>query len=194
MTIVIPGMVTISLLSLFYCSMLPETGRKARMQAFERQYIAHRGFHDNRSECPENSLPAFERAIQMGYGIELDVQLTKDGVPVVFHDWDLKRAAGVDRKIRDCTFEELQSYRLFGSSQTIPAFEAVLELADGRTPLIIELKAEIVHRELCEKCAALGILISILAGTPVGSTIVAVDILAFLICSALGRARGGEAG
>lgn len=155
MTIVIPGMVTISLLSLFYCSMLPETGRKARMQAFERQYIAHRGFHDNRSECPENSLPAFERAIQMGYGIELDVQLTKDGVPVVFHDWDLKRAAGVDRKIRDCTFEELQSYRLFGSSQTIPTFEAVLELTDGRTPLIIELKAEIVHRELCEKCAAL---------------------------------------
>ena len=155
MTIVIPGMVTISLLSLFYCSMLPETGRKARMQAFERQYIAHRGFHDNRSECPENSLPAFERAIQMGYGIELDVQLTKDGVPVVFHDWDLKRAAGVDRKIRDCTFEELQSYRLFGSSQTIPAFETVLELADGRTPLIIELKAEIVHRELCEKCAVL---------------------------------------
>lgn len=70
-------------------------GRKARMQAFERQYIAHRGFHDNRGECPENSLPAFERAIQMGYGIELDVQLTKDGVPVVFHDWDLKRAAGV---------------------------------------------------------------------------------------------------
>ncbi len=155
MTIVIPGMVTISLLSLFYCSMLPETGRKARMQAFERQYIAHRGFHDNRGECPENSLPAFERAIQMGYGIELDVQLTKDGVPVVFHDWDLKRAAGVDRKIRDCTFEELQSYRLFGSSQTIPAFETVLELADGRTPLIIELKAEIVHRELCEKCAVL---------------------------------------
>ena len=79
MTIVIPGMVTISLLSLFYCSMLPETGRKARMQAFERQYIAHRGFHDNRSECPENSLPAFERAIQMGYGIELDVQLTRRG-------------------------------------------------------------------------------------------------------------------
>ena len=119
MTIVIPGMVTLSLISLFYCSMLPETGRKARMQAFEQQYIAHRGFHDNRSECPENSLPAFERAIEMGYGIELDVQLTKDGVPVVFHDWDLKRAAGVDRKIRDCTFEELQSYRLFGSSQTV---------------------------------------------------------------------------
>ena len=42
MTIVIPGMVTISLLSLFYCSMLPETGRKARMQAFERQYIARK--------------------------------------------------------------------------------------------------------------------------------------------------------
>ena len=111
MTIVIPGMVTISLFSLFYCSMLPETGRKARMQAFERQYIAHRGFHDNRGECPETSLPAFERAILMGIGIELDVQLTNDGVPVVFHDWDLKRAAGVDRKIRDCTFEELQSYR-----------------------------------------------------------------------------------
>ena len=47
---------------------------------------------------------------------------------------------------------------------------------------------------LSVSCAVLGILVSILAGTPVGSTIVAADILAFLICSALGRARGGETG
>ena len=90
---------------------------------------AHRGAS---AYAPENTLEAFLLAAEQGAdGVELDVQLTKDGVPVVFHDWDLKRAAGVDRKIRDCTFEELQSYRLFGSSQTIPAFETVLELADG---------------------------------------------------------------
>mgnify|MGYP000850181591 CR=1 FL=1 len=109
MTIVIPGMVTLSLLSLFYCSMLPETGRKARMQAFERQYIAHRGFHDNRGECPENSLPAFERAIQMGYGIELDVQLTKDGEMVVVHDEEIDRVSDGSGFVKDYTLAELKN-------------------------------------------------------------------------------------
>ena len=68
---------------------------------------AHRGAS---AYAPENTLEAFLLAAEQGAdGVELDVQLTKDGIPVVFHDWDLKRAAGVDRKIRDCTFEERQS-------------------------------------------------------------------------------------
>ncbi len=155
MTVVILWGVAVSLLFLLYCSMLPETGRKVRMWTFEKQYIAHRGFHNNRTEYPENSIPAFKRAIEMGYGIELDVQLTKDGIPVVFHDWDLERAAGIARKVRDCTWSELKEYHLFGSSQTIPDLKEVLALVNGRVPLIIELKAEIVHRKLCEVCAAL---------------------------------------
>ena len=122
MTIVIPGMVTISILSLFYCSMLPETGRKARMQAFERQYIAHRGFHDNRSECPENSLPAFESAIQMGYGIELDVQLTKDGEMVVVHDEEIDRVSDGSGFVKDYTLAEL---KILNFNKTHPEYQNV---------------------------------------------------------------------
>ena len=86
MTIVIPGVITVSFLSLFYCCMMPEVGRKDRLEAFEKQYIAHRGFHDNASFNPENTMPAFEKAVEKEYGIELDVQLTKDKIPVVVHD------------------------------------------------------------------------------------------------------------
>ena len=122
MTIVIPGMVTLSLISLFYCSMLPETGRKARMQAFEQQYIAHRGFHDNQSECPENSLPAFERAIEMGYGIELDVQLTKDGEMVVVHDEEIDRVSDGSGFVKDYTLAELKNLNF---NKTHPEYQNV---------------------------------------------------------------------
>ena len=49
-------------------------------------YYAHRGLHDNETDAPENSMAAFRKAVDAGYGIELDVQLTKDRIPVVFHD------------------------------------------------------------------------------------------------------------
>ena len=62
------------------------------------RHYAHRGLHDNRSKAPENSLEAFRLAVVNGYGIELDVQITKDLVPVVFHDYDLKRTCGVDKR------------------------------------------------------------------------------------------------
>lgn len=153
MTLVLPGVLTISFLSLCYCSMRPESGRKDKMKAFEKQYIAHRGFHDNGSACPENTLPAFKKAVEQGYGIELDVQLTKDKVPVVFHDYDLKRAAGVDRKVEDCTFEELKQYPLFHSKETVPSLAEVLRLVAGDVPLIIEIKVEWKYRETCELVA-----------------------------------------
>lgn len=155
MVLVIPGMLTASFLSLFYCCMMPENGRKDRMRAFEKQYIAHRGFHDNGADCPENTMPAFEKAVEKGYGIELDVQLTKDKVPVVVHDYDLKRIAGIDRKVEDCTFAELQGYPLLGSEETIPAFRDVLRLVSGRVPVIIELKVERKYKETCELVAGL---------------------------------------
>lgn len=155
MVLVIPGMLTASFLSLFYCCMMPENSRKDRMKAFEEQYIAHRGFYDNDAGCPENSMPAFEKAVRNGYGIELDVQLTKDKVPVVVHDYDLKRIAGIDRKVEDCTFEELKKYPLFQSGETIPAFQDVLRMVAGRAPIIIELKVERKYRETCEIVAML---------------------------------------
>lgn len=147
--VVIPGMMTVSCLSLFYC-MKPESGRRERLADFERYYIAHRGFFDNQGEAPENSLPAFSRAVKLGYGIELDVQLTKDKIPVVFHDYDLKRAAGVDRLVEECTFEELGAFGLFGSEERIPSFMEVLRLVAGRVPLVVEIKVEHRFRETCE--------------------------------------------
>ncbi len=155
MVFVIPGVLALSFFSLFFCCMMPETGRMGRMRVFERQYIAHRGFHDNEAGYPENSMAAFRRAMEMGYGIELDVQLTADKIPVVFHDWDLKRAAGVDRRVDSFTYEELKKYPLFGSGEHIPLFSDVLDMVGGRVPLIIELKAERKHRRLCEETAVL---------------------------------------
>lgn len=76
-TIVIPGVITVSFLSLFYCCMMPEVGRKDRLEAFEKQYIAHRGFHDNASFNPENTMPAFEKAVEKNMGLNSTSSLQK---------------------------------------------------------------------------------------------------------------------
>ena len=81
------------------------------MKPYEKRYIAHRGLFNNR-DIPENSLPAFRKAVQNGYGIELDVQLTKDDRLVVFHDGSLQRMTGVSKNLIDCSYEELPEYRL----------------------------------------------------------------------------------
>lgn len=154
MVYVIPSVLTVSVLSLYYC-MMPENKRKDRMKDFEKQYIAHRGFHDNQSDCPENTMAAFSRAVERGYGIELDIQLTKDKIPVVFHDYDLKRAAGIQKRVDRCTFDELRRYPLFGSEERIPALSEVLKLVKGQVPLIVEIKVELKYRETCEIVARL---------------------------------------
>lgn len=107
-----------------------------------RQYrYAHRGYHD-KPHIPENSMAAFRRAIEHGYGAELDVHLMKDGRLAVIHDASLKRTAGADVLVEDLTAEELKQYRLEGTQEQIPLLEEVLPLFQGKTPLIIELKAE----------------------------------------------------
>lgn len=116
---------------------------------------AHRGLHTKDKTVPENSLQAFSLAAEAGYGIELDVNLSSDGQVMVFHDDNLLRVCGVDKKITDCTYEELQGYRLCGTGEKIPLFTQVLELLAGRVPMIVELKATVHNNELCEKTAAL---------------------------------------
>lgn len=101
---------------------------------------AHRGLHGN--GIPENSMAAFKAALEGGYGIELDIHLTKDGELAVIHDTSLKRTAGADVKVTDLTLAELSGYRLEGTEETIPAFRQVLDLYAGNAPLIIELKAD----------------------------------------------------
>lgn len=110
-------------------------------QILGKYRYAHRGFHD-KPHIPENSLPAFRRAIANAYGAELDVHLMKDGHLAVIHDANLKRTAGVDIQVEDLTAEELKKYRLEGTEERIPLLEEVLPLFEDRTPLIVELKSE----------------------------------------------------
>ncbi len=122
---------------------------------FSRVNFAHRGLHTASAEVPENSLAAFRRAAEKGYGVELDVQLSKDGYVMVFHDDDLKRMTGKEGKIWDYTKDELQSLSLLGSKETIPLFEDVLNvLKEGAGPLIVELKTGPRNDELAEKTYA----------------------------------------
>ena len=107
---------------------------------------AHRGLHDKK--IPENSLTAFEKAIQAGYGIELDVRVTRDNVLVVHHDETLERSCGDSRRVRDVALSDLQQLSLFGTEEYIPTFDEVLELVNGRVPLIVELKTDFSNKEL----------------------------------------------
>ncbi len=104
--------------------------------------VAHRGLHSQEDNIPENSLEAFRRARDAGYGIELDVLLTADGVPVIFHDYCLKRMTGLDRKVADTPWSEVSKLNLLDSRQGIPRLKDVLELVKGKVPLLIEIKNE----------------------------------------------------
>lgn len=99
---------------------------------------AHRGLHDKAR--PENSMSAFRAALEGGYGIELDIHLLADGNLAVIHDASLKRTAGADVAIESLDTRQLAQYRLLGSEEPIPLFRDVLELFNGKAPLIVELK------------------------------------------------------
>jgi glycerophosphoryl diester phosphodiesterase len=102
--------------------------------------IAHRGLHDRRGARPENSLAAFSAAVAAHYAIECDVHLSADGVPVVFHDDELGRLTDASGSVRDRTAAELGDLRLLGTKEWIPTLDELLQLVEGRVPLVIELK------------------------------------------------------
>lgn len=108
--------------------------------AFLRAPVAHRALHDRAAGRPENSPAAFRAAIAAGYGIECDVQPSADGVPMVFHDYDLKRLTGVAGRIRGLSAAELKATRLLGTGDGIPTLAEMLALVAGRVPLLIEIK------------------------------------------------------
>lgn len=123
---------------------------KPDVSALRGVHYAHRGLHDNKSDAPENSMKAFQKAVDAGYGIELDVQLSKDEIPVVFHDETLNRMCGVDGKVWQYTLEELQKMKLADSDETIPTFEAVLKTVGGKVPLIVEYKLDVPSTKVCD--------------------------------------------
>lgn len=120
----------------------PGIHKKKKWQHLTGWDYAHRGLYDNEHGIPENSMAAFRRAVDKGYGIELDVHLTADNQLVVFHDDTLTRMCGMNKKISSFLYSDLMQLRLLGTEEGIPLFKDVLELIDGKVPLIIELKVD----------------------------------------------------
>jgi glycerophosphoryl diester phosphodiesterase len=120
----------------------PNKSRKNVMSDFEKYYYAHRGLFDNSTKFCENSIPAFKRAVKNNFGIELDVQLTKDDKLVVFHDKTLLRMCNVNKKLTDCSYKELKKYKLVGSNEHIPLLCDVLNVINGKVPIIVEIKPD----------------------------------------------------
>ena len=172
----------IILTGLYLISIKPRLYGRPDYKPFLGHMYAHRGLHNmnatlhklknisqnlgqnlerkqnSTGNFPENSYAAIKRAADLGYGIEFDVHLTKDNIPVVFHDDTLNRICGIKGNLKDYTFEELQQFRLLGTDERIPAFADILKMVDGRVPLIIEYKVEKNAEKLCSICD------SILAG------------------------------
>lgn len=110
------------------------------LEFLSRSLIAHRGYYNNKKGIPENSVLAFKKAIDNNYLIELDVRLTKDQKLVVFHDDNLKRVCGVNKRVKDLTYRELLRYNLFDTTLKVPLFSDVIKLVNGRVPILIETK------------------------------------------------------
>ena len=126
------------LISLFLFLVFPSLRRHPARQRMAGRYIAHRGLHT--ADVPENSLAAFRAAIERGYAIEIDIHLTADGELAVFHDDDLNRVCGVNKRVEECTMAELKELRLRDTDERIPTLAECLKIVAGQVPLLIEFK------------------------------------------------------
>ena len=129
----------------------PRLSGRRRVHPFFGVKWAHRGLHDIKKGIPENSIPAFQAAIEAGYGIELDVHLTKDGKLVVFHDDDFRRICGEKGKVEETDYARMRTYRLSRTGEKIPLLSEVLRLVDGKVPLLIEVKLSSADTEVCRR-------------------------------------------
>lgn len=123
------------------------TLKQAELKALGARPFAHRGLHGG--GIAENSLAAFRAAVAAGFGVELDVQLSRDGEAIVFHDDELDRLTEATGAVAERSAAELGRIRLRGSDEAIPTLTDALGVIAG-APLLIELKAPDRHvRPLC---------------------------------------------
>jgi glycerophosphoryl diester phosphodiesterase len=113
---------------------------------------AHRGLHHD--GVPENSRAAAEGAIAAGMGIECDIQMSRDNVPLVFHDWELDRLTKERGKVALRSADDLCRIHLLETAQTLWTLADLLQLVAGRVPLLVEVKAQ-PHLSLAEPCMAI---------------------------------------
>jgi glycerophosphoryl diester phosphodiesterase len=119
---------------------LAPTPDPARVGWMAGRTYAHRGVHDE--HVPENSPSAFAVAIGRGLGIECDVQKSRDGRAMVFHDWGLGRLTALTGPIARRNAAELETVGLRGSRDCIPTLDRLLTQVAGRVPLLIEIKSK----------------------------------------------------
>ncbi|MBQ8600662.1 MAG: glycerophosphodiester phosphodiesterase [Clostridia bacterium] len=129
----------VALLLLFMIA--PRLTHPAQMRGLQKARFAHRGLHNIKIGVPENSMLAFSLAVKEGFGIELDVHLSKDGKLVVEHDDTLQRTAGVPLVIEKCDWTEIKDLTLEGTEEKLPLLTDVFKLVNGKVPLLIEMKA-----------------------------------------------------
>ena len=147
--IVASGVLSLCLCGVLTFLSLMRPGKSAYVEKYRCVRFAHRGLHGN--GAAENSMTAFTRARDLGYGIELDIRLAKDGQLVVFHDATLERVCGVEGRVVDKTVRELAEMPLLNTKDTVPTLREVLDLIDGAVPLLIEIKEEAGETAVAER-------------------------------------------
>jgi glycerophosphoryl diester phosphodiesterase len=129
--------------------------RKARFKPFEKFYFAHRGLHDENYDTPENTIAAFRRAISYGYGVTIDVRLTKDKQLVALGRDNMLPLCGINIPVHSATYDELHIHTIKNTNERVPLLSKALEEIAGRVPVIIELPPELDYNELCHLTAQL---------------------------------------
>lgn len=112
----------------------------ARVAFLRERPFAHRGLHG--PGVLENSRAAFSAAIAGGYGIELDVQASREGEAFVFHDAQFDRLANATGKLSETRGVDIEKICLKGTTETIPRLSEVLDLVAGQAPILIEIKVD----------------------------------------------------
>lgn len=133
----------------------PNNKRSSQFKPFMNRPYAHRGYHSKTRMIPENSMRAFKRAVKHDLGIELDVQITSDGKCVIMHDYNLNRASGYPHDVDETNSKIIKGLTLFGTQDTIPTLQEVLDAVRGKVPLIVEIKQKGSNCAVCAQCAKL---------------------------------------
>ena len=145
-----------ALLGLFVIYVLSTMCRRGHpgLSALSGWAYGHRGLY--RPGVPESSHPAFQRAKDHGYGVELDVHLLADGNLAVMHDYQLERTTGFQGRIEDYTAPQVTQLHLENTKYKVLLFSQVLEIFDGKAPIIVELKStKDNYAELCRRTCEL---------------------------------------
>lgn len=142
-----------ALVLLYLLAITPALKQNKTLKKLGVTRFAHRGLHGD--GIPENSLSAFLNAVKAGVGIELDVQLTSDDVPVIMHDGNTKRTTNEEHKISKITAKKFASLKL-ANGEAPPTLKSALKVIDGKVPLLIELKPDgMRYKKLCKETFSL---------------------------------------